>query len=299
MASGRKILSRIKSAGNISKITKAMQMVSAAKMKKAQDQAVAGEAYSVEIRKVLISMLSSGVKENEHILLSPNHDSQKDLLIFVTTNKGLCGGLNTNHFRKIIHWQQQHKSADFLTIGNKGRQFAVAMQANVVADFSELPENISFEDTLPISKFIIDNFNNRTYRRVYLSYNKFISTLAQKPTLLQLAPIEKEELKQSLGLLEELTEKERERFIPKDYLFEPNINEIIDWLLPYFIELQIYHFLLENKASEHSARMVAMQNASENADDVTKQLRQLYNRVRQQQVTSEISDIVTATLSVE
>jgi F-type H+-transporting ATPase subunit gamma len=298
MASGRKILSRIKSAKNISQITKAMQMVSASKMKKSQDQATRGEPYSVELRRILLSLLSNA-KSIDHELLNLNETAAKDLCVFVTTNKGLCGGLNTNHFRAIHLWHKKNPQTDFVSIGKKGRGFAIAMGAKVVADFSELPEKLDFADTLPISHFIIDLFKNQQYRRIYFSYNKFISTLAQKPKRVQLLPIEASELKESIGLLEELTAEEKSKFEPKEYLFEPNANQIITWLLPYYIELQTYHFLLENKASEHSARMVAMKGASENAQEVMKELRKVFNRLRQQQVTSEIADIVTASMSVQ
>ncbi len=296
MSSGRKILSRIKSAKNISQITKAMQMVSASKMKKAQEKALQGADYSVELRKILISFLK-GIKSNDHTFLTENKDASKDLCIFVTTNKGLCGGLNTNHFRKINKWYKNRGEVDFITVGKKGRSFAISMDAEVIADFSEIPDNLEFEDTLPISKIVLDLFSKSKYKKVFLSHNQFVSTLIQKPEMVQILPIEKKELESSLGLLEELTEAEKLKFQPKEYIFEPSKSQIIDWLLPYYIELHIFHSLIENKASEHSARMVAMKGASESAQDVMQQLRMVYNRVRQQQVTSEIADIVTATLS--
>ena len=297
MATGRKILSRIKSAKNISQITKAMQMVSASKMKKAQDLAVSGQPYSVELRRILLSLLSTA-SQLEHPFLTVNESASKDLCVFVTTNKGLCGGLNTNHFRHLNNWYKQHPNADFITVGKKGRSFTTALGANIIADFSELPENLDFQDTLPISSLIMEVFNQNQYRSVYFSYNKFISTLAQKPDRFQLLPIQEDELKDSLGLLEELTMEETKKFEPKEYIFEPSVKQITKWLLPYFVELQVYHSLLENKASEHSARMVAMKGASENAKEVTKELRKIYNRLRQQQVTAELSDITTAMLSV-
>ncbi len=297
MAGIRKILTRIKTAKNISQITRAMQMVSASKMKKSQDLAINGEPYSVQLRQILISLLSTTVKFT-HQLLNPN-DASKDLYIYVTTNKGLCGGLNTNHFRFILNWYRNHRETDFISVGKKGRMFLSVIGANIIADFSDLPENIYFEHTLPISHHLLDLYTKGVYRRVYIGYNKFISTLTQKPKLLQILPIDPKELEASLGLLEELTAEEERKFEPKEYILEPNPNKIINWLLPYYIELQIYHFLLENKASEHSARMVAMKGASENAQEIMEQLRLVYNRMRQQQITLELSDIITASTVVE
>ena len=296
MASSRKILARIKSAKNISQITKAMQMVSASKMKKAQELAINGEPYSIELRKVLISLLTHN-QEFKHFLLRPNQ-VEKSLCLYVTTNKGLCGGLNTNHFRQISRWYKQNTNTDFITIGKKGRMFLSALRANIIADYSDIPDNIEFEQTLPITHQILDLFKQKEYDRVYLSYNKFVSTLTQKPRFIQILPIEIEELKSSLGLLEELIPVEETMFEPKEYIIEPSSKKIISWLLPYYVELELYHFLLENKASEHSARMVAMKGASENANDIMQQLRLIFNRLRQQQVTSELADIITASMAV-
>lgn len=297
MASSRKILSRIKSAKNIAQITKAMQMVSASKMKKAQDIAINGEPYSQQLREILISLLSTATKF-KHPLLEENRQAEKNLCLFVTTNKGLCGGLNTNHFKEMIRWYRQNGNTDFITIGKRGKMFAASLGVNIVADFSDLTDTIEFTDAIPIAQFILDEYYKQNYRKVFFSYNQFISTLSQKPTRFQLLPIDVNELKDSLGLLQELTEEETRKFEPKEYVIEPNKTQIINWLLPYFIELQLYHFLLENKASEHSARMVAMKNASENAKEVQQQLRLIYNRMRQQQITFELADIITASMAV-
>jgi len=274
-----------------------MQMVSASKMKKAQDLALNGEPYSQEMRRILISLLSTATKFS-HPLLEINSDAQNNLCLFVTTNKGLCGGLNTNHFREIMRWYRQNPNTDFITIGKRGRMLLASLGANIIADFSDLTETIEFTDAVPIAQLILSEYQKGEYKRVFFSYNQFISTLTQKPVRLQLLPIDVNELKDSLGLLEELTEEETRKFEPKEYLIEPNREQIIDWLLPYFVELQIFHFLLENKASEHSARMVAMKNASENAKEVQNQLRLIYNRMRQQQVTFELADIITASMAV-
>jgi F-type H+-transporting ATPase subunit gamma len=214
MASSRKILSRIKSAKNIAQITKAMQMVSASKMKKAQDLALSGEPYSQEMRRILISLLSTATKFN-HPLLGTNTETDRKLCLFVTTNKGLCGGLNTNHFREIMRWYRQNPNTDFVTIGKRGKMFLASMNANIIADFSDLTETIEFTDAIPIAQLILEEFQKGNYHKVFFSYNQFISTLSQKPVRFQILPIDVNELKDSLGLLEELTEEETRKFEPK------------------------------------------------------------------------------------
>ncbi|NMB56485.1 ATP synthase F1 subunit gamma [Candidatus Beckwithbacteria bacterium] len=301
MAGTRKILSRIRSAKNISQITKAMEMVSASKMKKAQEAALNGQPYSIHLRQIISSLLALNKSVN-HPLINEvvKFELKTNLCICVTTNKGLCGGLNTNHFRMINRWLKENPDTDFITIGKKGRMFLAAIGVNIIADFSDLPENIYFEQTLTISRYIQELFRGKQYQKIYLSFNHFISTLAQKPKLVQILPIDPHSLKdEDLGLLKELDEEQEQKFQTKEYIIEPNAKTIIHWLLPYFVELQLYHFLLENKASEHSARMVAMKNASQNAQDVMKQLRLVYNKMRQQQITMELADIITATSSIQ
>lgn len=272
-------------------------MVSASKMKKAQDLALNGKPYAEELRHVLVALLSTS-RHFKHFLLATNPQANKELCVMVTTNKGLCGGLNTNHFRMINKWYKDHPNAEFISVGKKGRMFLAAIGAKIIADYSELPDNLDFADTVTISRHLIQLHQSGDYRKIYISYNQFISTLSQKPLLTPLLPIDHEDLVESLGLLERLQEEEQRRFEPKEYILEPNPAQIINWLLPYFVELQIYHFLLENKASEHSARMVAMKNASENAKEVMTALRIVYNRMRQQQVTMELADIVTASMGM-
>ena len=172
MAGTRKILSRIKSAKNISQITKAMQMVSASKMKKAQDMAINGKPYSEELRRVLLALLSTQTKFSHH-LLTPNTKATKSLCVYVTTNKGLCGGLNTNHFRSISNWRKHHSQVDYITIGKKGRQFIAATNGNIIADYSDLPDQFDFIQISPISHQIMELFKQKSYNRVYLSYNQF------------------------------------------------------------------------------------------------------------------------------
>lgn len=294
MASTRLIKRRIRSSQNIAQITRAMQMVAASRMKRAQDQALSGKIYTEELQAVLASLLLSS-RHLAHKFLRPSQTSQKAMLV-VTTNKGLCGALNTNHFRLLNGWfkNQQLDKFQFVTVGKKGREFIFKMGGNIVADFSDLPDHFTFEKTLPISHFAIQLFNNDSVGETYISYTNFISTLSQRPKLVQLLPVTSTAINQSLGLLEDLSQTAKTSFYTKEYIIEPSAETIINWLLPYFLELEVYHFLLEAKASEHSARMVAMKNASDNASDLVTQLKLEYNKLRQQQITTEISDIVTA-----
>lgn len=294
MATSRVIKHRMKSAQNITQITRAMQMVAASKMKKAQSQALAGKPYSEKLQAVLVSLLA-GSPSFKHCLLE-ERETEGTAVLLITTNKGLCGGLNNNHFRQIHSWlnQQSLSKIQFITAGKKGRDFVLKVKGSLAGDFSNLKDNFSFEDTLPISHLAMKLFKEGSVGKVFVSYSDFISTLIQKPKRIQLLPITQEALYQALGVLGDEPLKEAPRFEFKEYIIEPSAKEIIAWLLPYFVELEVFHFLLENKASEHSARMVAMKNASENANELVSQLKLEYNKVRQQLITSEISDIVTA-----
>lgn len=300
MANTQAIKRRIKSAQNISQITRAMQMVAASKMKKAQDQALASKAYTQKLQEVLTSLLTSSTQLFHPLLKSPLNPDKAVLV--VTTNKGLCGALNTNHFRSLNSWlkTQELNQLQFITVGKKGREFLVKIGANVVADFSEeIPDPLTFEATLPATHFLLDLFKKKQVGAVYISYTDFISTLSQKPKKIKLLPIQEQALKEALGLLHDLGQTEKATFYSKEYLIEPSAKKIINWLLPYFVELEVYHVILESMASEHSARMVAMKNASENAKDLVGQLQLVYNKARQQQITTEISDIVTAWKSLQ
>ena len=294
MANTRLILRRIQSTRNIAQITRAMQMVAASKMKRAQDQALASKPYSEKLQAVLASLLTSSTKV-QHKLLKPN-SSLNTAVLLVTTNKGLCGGLNTNHFRLLNNWlkTQTLKQAQFITVGKKGWELILKLKGNIAADFSDLSDNFTFTETLAIAHFITKLFKEGSVGKVFMSYTNFISTLSQKPKIVQLLPINLESIQQSLGSLEDADQTKQPLFQTKEYVIEPSPKKMINWLLPYFIELEVYHFLLESKASEHSARMVAMKSASENANDLVSQLRLEYNKARQQIITAEIADIVTA-----
>lgn len=286
MQSSRAIKHRIKSVSNISQITKAMEMVSASKMRQAQFQAMASRVYSRKIDEVL-RKIALRIDTKFHPLLSSNTDSKKEALLIMSTDKGLTGSLNTNLFKYVSGFQNSHH-ADIYTLGRQARKFTIKSGFNLVADFGKVPEHITYDLATPISDLLIKEFTQGNYRSVWLCYMDFISTLDQKPRMVQLLPI-------SQNLDESTTSTTGEA---KEYIFEPDPQTILNWILPYFIELTIYQSLLEARASEHSARMVAMKNASENASELVDDLQMIYNRSRQTSITNELLDITTASLTL-
>jgi F-type H+-transporting ATPase subunit gamma len=284
MASTKQLQLRIKSVSNISKMTKAMEMVSASKMRRAQIQALASRTYSRKLEEVL-SGISEKTDPSLHPLLMPPHEGREALLI-LSTDKGLTGNLNANLFRSVMAFQAEHR-ADVYTIGRIAKEFSAKSGYNLVAEFGSIGEKISYQAAVPIARLLIEKYLSKTYAKVYIVYMDFVSTLSQLPKIDQLLPLQKKELFDESQVVSH-----------KQYLFEPDAKSILDALLPYFVELKIYQSLLEARASEHSARMVAMKNASDNASELKADLTLLYNRSRQANITTELSDIVTATLSI-
>lgn len=301
MADTKIIKKRTRTAKNIAQITKAMEMVAASKMRRSQEQALSARPYSEALCRVLFSLLKAEA-ELKHQLMQPNK-SKTHALLLVTSDKGLCGGLNTNHFRSLKFFLREHQAENwqFLVIGKKGRDFLLKSQNSLLADFPQIKENFIFEDTLSVSHFLINAYLNNQIGKAYISFTNFISTLSQKPKIVQLLPVQLEDLSRELGLLEmsKAEMKSEEKFGKKQYLIEPSAQTISEWLLPYFMELLVYHYLLEAKAAEHSARMVAMKNASDNANDIVKELNLSYNKARQMQITNQIAELAAASLAMK
>lgn len=289
MANIKLIKSRIKSAKNISQMTKAMEMVAASKMKKAQEAAVLGKPYAGKIQ-VIVQELAKRTDPKLHQLLSYGNPTGKSLYIVITTNKGLCGGLNTNLFRYVLNYLKDTDlkiSGEFVTIGKKGERFVVRENKTLIADFSD---TVPFSQAVgALSKIYVEGFISGKYNQVYLVYNTFINALKQDPTVKLILPIAG--LKPSIEGVkkEELTE----------FLIEPTIDEVLDTLLPHYLENQIRAAIHEAEASEHCARMIAMKNASDAANDLIDGLSLMYNKARQEKITYEIADIVTARLGME
>lgn len=288
MANTRIIKQRISASQNIAKITKAMEMVAASKMKKAQEQATAARPYSHALQASL-EKVSAHTPPGVHPLLT-RHETGKDIAILVSTDKGLCGSLNTILFKTALHWQKEHPTGEFIIIGRKAVAFSRIAGLKVYAQFTDLPERISTRDILPISSLVMDRYLAVEFRSVSIIYMDFINTLTQKLRQTQLLPVESEAGYTDETMVSAAAEGE--------YIFEPNPRAILDQLLPYYIENTLYHVLLEGRASEHSARMVAMKNASENASDLVGELKLLFNKTRQAAITSELLDITTAAMTV-
>ncbi|PIR61364.1 MAG: ATP synthase F1 subunit gamma, partial [Candidatus Pacebacteria bacterium CG10_big_fil_rev_8_21_14_0_10_44_11] len=268
------------------KITKAMEMVSASKMKRAQDQTLSARPYAQALANSLQNLARETTPEL-HPLLS-QHSEGEDVLIVIATDRGLCGSLNQNLFKQAMEWYKVHPKGKFIMIGKKAVAFANFLGLEIAAQFTKVPDKVSLADILPISTLIIDYFTQHLYKSVSLVYMDFVNTLSQKVQLTQLLPIKQ--------LTNEVILVEKDH---ADFVFEPSPKEILHELIPYYIENAIYQSFLEGKASEHSARMVAMKNASDNAQDLVKELQLVFNKSRQESITRELLEITTATLSLE
>ena len=298
MANLRDIRRRIKSVKNTAQITRAMQLVAAAKMKKAQDQAVAGRDYADLLNQVLVN-LKENVGEEAHPLLE-QREGGKELVLVISTDKGLCGALNTNLSKKIR--AEVSPQADIVTVGRKLRMQLAKAGRTMVADF-EVKDPVPFAEARPIAKLLTSLFLDGSYSKVSVAFNNFISTLNQQPEIVQLLPI------QSGGLGEKqayegvgadmVKDTDRAAALSKDYLFEPSGKEVLNTLLPLYVNFQVYQMLVEARASEHSARMVAMKAATDNAKKFIKELTLEYNKLRQAAITAELLEITTAMKAME
>jgi F-type H+-transporting ATPase subunit gamma len=289
MASTQDTRRRIKSIRNTAQITKAMQMVAASKMRKAQQQALAGRPYAALMNKVLVS-LQKRTDPRLHPLLHVR-PIKKELVLIISTDKGLAGALNTNLFREASNFDSA-KTA-YVVAGKKARQFIARTKRELLADF-ELKDAPTFVETKPISKFCTEKFLNREVDRVSVVYTHFINTINQKTTVQALLPISSFDL----------PKKHDESAAGEDvdpmlgYVFEPNAEAVLDIMLPYYIQYQVYQMILDARASEHSARMVAMKNATDNANQFIKDLTLEYNKIRQAAITTELLEIATAQMSL-
>jgi F-type H+-transporting ATPase subunit gamma len=272
---------RIRSVKNTSQITKAMQMVAAAKMRKAQAAALAGRPYQEMLNRVLAA-IKGRVESSSHELLAVR-PVKKELILIFSTDKGLCGPLNTNLFREITDVDRE--KTEFAVMGRKAVQFIARTRRNLTADFA-LKDTVHFADIRPIAKFASENFIAGEVDQVRVLYPKFVNTLTQQPILRSLLPVPAEEI-----------DVEGET-VGGEYLFEPDAQGVLDAILPHYIAFQLFQMALNARASEHSARMVAMKNATDNAKELIKDLTLEYNKVRQENITTELLEITTAQLAV-
>jgi len=300
-ASLRDLRRKIKSISGTKKLTQAMQMVSASKMQKATKLAQASVSYT-KLAWEIIKNIRTKTDVSNHPLLS-NRPVKKIALILFTTNKGLCGGLNTQIFKKLTHFINERKinnsDIKLITVGNKGKNFAARFFKEMYfADFSYSDSTVNFNDITAISKLVIDGYRNKDYDAVYIIYNQFISTINQKAVIRQILPVpsllEAEEWQKNEKIIEQTETRQTDKIsIKKEYVFEPNINFILNNIIPAIINTQIYQILLDANASEHSARMIAMKNATDNASNLIDDLSLTYNSMRQAAITNEINEIAT------
>ncbi len=285
MANTQDIRRRIKSIRNTSQITKAMQMVAASKMRKAQQHAIAGRPYAALMNRVLVSLQ----KRTDHKLhpLLQVREVEKELVIVLATDKGLAGALNTNLSREAIQFPAD--KTVYVVSGRKARQFLGRARRQIQADF-ELKDAPSFIETKPIAQFAMERFLTGEVDRVSVLYTHFINTINQKPLVRTLLPISSFDVPQA--------EEKPEGDPMVGYIFEPSAEGVLDIMLPYYLQYQVFQMVLDARASEHSARMVAMKSATDNAHQFIKDLTLEYNKMRQASITTELLEISTAQMAL-
>lgn len=288
MATLRDIKRRVESVDNISQITSAMQMVAASRMKKAQRSTQQFQPYARKIAQV-VGELSIGVDRKAHKLLGLGNPKGKKLLVLITTDKGLCGALNSNLFREVKLWHKDLSDSQFITIGKKGVAFIRGVNYPLEADFSgESP----VKKVSAVASLCISGFLSGKYSSVKIIFNRFINTFTQQPVEVQVLPI--------LGIDQESDEESvKRKYSYSDFLLEPSVGEVLEALLPEYVENVIRDAMLSADASEFSARMMAMKNATDNAKDLSFDLTLEYNKIRQSEITMSIADMVTARIAIE
>ena len=295
MAGTKEIKRRIKSVKNTKKITKAMELVSASKMKRAIASTLASRLYASYSWEVLASV-AKNLEENTHVFFNEPAKG-KTLIVLITSNRGLCGGYNSQIIKKVLRQLKEEKEdVDIITVGKKGDIAMRRINQNITGAFTEMPDvNIMISNIVPLSNMVMDEYKNKTYKKVYIAYTHFFSALSQKPIIKQLLPISKQEVAEAL-----LSQGESKASAEKkiDYLFEGDFDTLINSLAEKITRMQIYQMFLESNASEQSSRMVAMKNASEASGEMIDDLTLMFNKARQAGITREISEISAGMVSV-
>ncbi|QQR50193.1 ATP synthase F1 subunit gamma [Candidatus Nomurabacteria bacterium] len=292
MAVGKEIKRRIKSIRNTKKITKAMELVAASKMKKAVNQTLQSRHYAKYSQEVLARVADS-IKNSTHPYLVEKK-GKKELAIVITSNRGLCGAYNTQVFRLVMEFIKHHagESYAFITIGKKGEAALRRLGQNVIATFPDLPDAPRLADVLPIANLAIAEFEKEGYDHVHVLYTDYVSALSQVPKNVQLLPVSKSEIADATLALDGGIKSQGE------YIFEPNSESLIIDLIEDLSRMHIYQMLLESIASEQSSRMIAMKNASDAAGEIIDELTLVFNKARQASITQEISEISAGMASV-
>ncbi len=287
MASVRQIRRRIRSVENTAKITKAMSMIAASKMRRTQEAALRGRPYA-DLMQTLLSHLAAQTQDDEehHPLLVERSPRNNVGLVVISPDRGLTGGLNSNINRAAGQFvvDQQGAGVSVIAMGKKGRDFMVRTGQNVQAVFTDIPDRPGISEVTPVARMVIDSFTNEEVDAVFVAYADFVNTTLQRPTVTQLLPVVPAELDSTEAV---------------GYIYEPDEFPVLDALLPRYIEMQLYHYLLEGIASEQSARMVAMRNATDNANEMVDDLTLVMNKARQETITKELLDIVGGVAAVE
>jgi F-type H+-transporting ATPase subunit gamma len=280
----RKVRRRIRGIRNISKITRAMEMIAASKMRKAQERGLQGRPYSQKIEQVIAALSALPDIGLQHPLLQ-RRPVKKIAVVHITPDRGLCGGLNANLNRRLAGFIVEQKiPVEVVAVGRKGRDFSARYGCDMCAEFTGLGDQPRFLDTLPISRIVIDEYTAEKIDEVYVSYAQFVSTMVQKPAMKLLLPVKPAAIPKAENV---------------DYIYEPGATAVLGGLLPRFVEMEIYHAILESIASEQSARMVAMRNATDSANELIGDLTLLYNKARQESITRDLLDITGGVVALE
>ena len=285
MANIRLIGRRIRSIQSTAKITRAMEMIATSKMRRAQERGLEGRPYSEKIQSVIadLAALSRG-SEAMHPLLE-RRQINKIAVVHITSDRGLCGGFNASVSRMTANFiLGQNVPVIITVIGRKGQSFMTRAGREIRATFTQMSDRPSLIDTLPISRIVIDDYTSGLVDQVYLAYSQFISTMVQRPVMEELLPVKPATIPPLQNV---------------EYIYEPSAGVVLDGLLPRFVEMQVYHAMLESIASEQSARMVAMRSATDNANDLIQDLTLAYNKARQEMITKELADITGGAVALE
>ncbi len=285
------IKNRIKSVGNVKNITSAMELVAAAKIKKAVSNLMASRTYAKHALELLVNL--SKERNLEHPLLS-DVKNKKELLIIIASNRGLCGSYNINVLKTALQYikKNKEKEIDLITIGKKAEAISRKTKGKVIASFVKFPDDLHSDDILPLSKMVIDEFTNKNYSKVSIAFTNFISSLKYEAKISSLLPITKENLAEILSENEEEQKTKKPKAI---MLFEPGEQAVLNLVLPRLTEIRIYQAILEANASEHNSRMIAMKNATDSAKTMIEELTLYYNQARQAGITQEIAEISSGT----
>jgi len=300
MAATKEIKQRIKSVKNTKKITKAMELVAASKMKRAVSRALSSRLYAHYSWELLTS-LSTRLDEVSHPFFEEKKEG-KTLLVLITANGGLCGAYNAQAIKKALTvLKENNNSIDIITVGKKGDGAMRRIGQNIIASFTDMPDNnIGLSDIVPLSKLVVDEYNSGKYKNVYVIYTDFVSALTQRANNTKLLPVSKEDLKEMIESVGEEKDTKKMSSIANEipYIYDGDPNTIIESLAEKLVRMQVYQMILESSASEQSSRMMAMKNASEAAGEMIEDLTLVFNKARQAGITQEISEISAGMASI-